>query len=156
MASPDICPNCGEPVPPRSVACPQCGADEQTGWSDQATLERLGVPSQEFDYQEYLKEEFASKPSRARPRGISFLWWAVAILLLWILLQGLFAAGTSHLENGRAAWIGACTGPRTYRLMSPARAHGMRTDQPRQGRKAATAVCSASAVVTLAFFFTTD
>jgi len=32
-----------------------------------------------------------------------------------------------------------------------ARAHGMWTYEPRQGRKAATAVCSASAVVTLAF-----
>src|SRR6266496_779465 len=32
-----------------------------------------------------------------------------------------------------------------------ARAHGMWTYEPRQGRKAATVVCSASAVVTLAF-----
>src|SRR5947199_2137139 len=36
-----------------------------------------------------------------------------------------------------------------------ARAHGMWTYEPRQGRKAATVVCSASAVVTLAFRFTT-
>src|SRR5207245_2324387 len=34
------------------------------------------------------------------------------------------------------------------------RAHGMWTYEPRQGRNAATAVCSASAVVTLAFQFT--
>src|SRR5207248_465883 len=33
-----------------------------------------------------------------------------------------------------------------------ARAHGMWTYEPRQGRKAATVVCSACAVVTLAFF----
>jgi hypothetical protein len=33
-----------------------------------------------------------------------------------------------------------------------ARAHGMWTYEPRQGRKAATVVCSVSAVVTLAFF----
>ena len=37
------------------------------------------------------------------------------------------------------------------RLSTRARAHGMRTYEPRQGRKAATVVCSASAVVTLAF-----
>ena len=36
------------------------------------------------------------------------------------------------------------------RLIALARAHGMWTYEPRQGRKAATAVCSASAVVTLA------
>ena len=35
-----------------------------------------------------------------------------------------------------------------------ARAHGMWTYKPRQGRKAATVVCSTSAVVTLAFSFT--
>ena len=35
-----------------------------------------------------------------------------------------------------------------------ARAHGMWTYEPRQGRKAATVVCSAPAVVTLALFFT--
>ena len=33
-----------------------------------------------------------------------------------------------------------------------ARAHGLWTYEPRQGRKAATVVCSVSAVVTLAFF----
>ena len=33
-----------------------------------------------------------------------------------------------------------------------ARAHGMWTYEPRQGRKAATVVCSVSAVVTLVFF----
>jgi hypothetical protein len=34
-----------------------------------------------------------------------------------------------------------------------ARAHGMWTYEPRQGRNAATVVCSASAVVALAFWF---
>jgi len=37
------------------------------------------------------------------------------------------------------------------RQSSSARAHGLWTYEPRQGRKAATVVCSASAVVTLAF-----
>jgi len=50
--------------------------------------------------------------------------------------------------------------PKTLRLkpplqcstLIPVRAHGMWTYEPRQGRKAATVVCSTSAVVTLAFF----
>ena len=37
------------------------------------------------------------------------------------------------------------------RQILSARAHGLWTYEPRQGRKAATVVCSASAVVTLAF-----
>ena len=43
--------------------------------------------------------------------------------------------------------------PRELRHISGARAHGLWTYEPRQGRKAATVVCSASAVVTLAFDF---
>jgi hypothetical protein len=39
-----------------------------------------------------------------------------------------------------------------YGRLNLARAHGMWTYEPRQGRKAATVVCSTSAVVTLAFF----
>ena len=41
------------------------------------------------------------------------------------------------------------------RQIGGVRAHGMWTYESRQGRKAATAVCSASAVVTLTFFLTT-
>ena len=42
--------------------------------------------------------------------------------------------------------------PLRSRTVCRARAHGMWTYEPRQGRKAATVVCSVSAVVTLAFF----
>ena len=40
-----------------------------------------------------------------------------------------------------------------WRTLPSARAHGMWTYEPRQGRKAATVVCSTSAVVTLASEF---
>ena len=40
------------------------------------------------------------------------------------------------------------------RQILSARAHGLWTYEPRQGRKAATVVCSATAVVALAFDFT--
>jgi hypothetical protein len=43
----------------------------------------------------------------------------------------------------------------TYRTFTTVRAHGMWTYEPRQGRKAATVVCSTSAVVTLALPFAT-
>ena len=29
-----ICPFCGAQVPQGALACPECGSDEQTGWSD--------------------------------------------------------------------------------------------------------------------------
>jgi hypothetical protein len=30
------CPQCGENVPVGALACPHCGSDESTGWSDEA------------------------------------------------------------------------------------------------------------------------
>ena len=91
MKAPEICPNCGAEVPSRARACPECGADEHTGWSEAAQAQRLGLPDEEFDYDEFVKEEFASqKKVEVRPRGISWFWWIVAVLLLvgtlaWLL-----------------------------------------------------------------------
>jgi hypothetical protein len=82
MKPPEICPQCGAVVPPRARACPVCGSDEQTGWSDQATLDRLGVPSEEFDYDKFIQEEFGSEERSIRPKGISWFWWVIAILVL--------------------------------------------------------------------------
>jgi hypothetical protein len=84
---PEICPSCGATVPPKARACPDCGSDETTGWSDRATGQRLDLPDDEFDYDEFVREEFGSrKESTVRPRGVSWFWWLVAVLLLGALL----------------------------------------------------------------------
>jgi predicted nucleic acid-binding Zn ribbon protein len=87
MTPPEICPQCGAAVPPNARACPECGSDERTGWSEDATLDRLGVPSEEFDYNEFVREEFGSEEARLRPRGISWFWWLIAILILLALFS---------------------------------------------------------------------
>ena len=80
---PETCPNCGADVPRSARACPECGADEKTGWSEEAYAQRLGLPDDSFDYEEFAKEEFGKgKATDIRPRGISWLWWAAAVLLL--------------------------------------------------------------------------
>jgi uncharacterized membrane protein YvbJ len=35
------CPHCGASVPPDATACPECGSDSQTGWSEQADYDDL-------------------------------------------------------------------------------------------------------------------
>ncbi|MCI0745153.1 MAG: zinc ribbon domain-containing protein [Verrucomicrobia subdivision 3 bacterium] len=79
---PEYCPNCGADVPPNALACPECGSDHETGWSDEATGQRIGLPDDNFDYDEFVKEEFGEEKPQLRPRGIAPLWWFVAILLL--------------------------------------------------------------------------
>jgi hypothetical protein len=65
---PDICPVCDTPVPERARACPHCGADESTGWSDSAKCQRLGIPDDEpFDAEEFAEEEFGEPRSRRLP-----------------------------------------------------------------------------------------
>jgi hypothetical protein len=86
---PETCPNCGADVPPNAKACPECGADEQTGWSEEAHASGLGIPEDNFDYNEFVREEFG--PKGPLPHGISWWWWAIAILLVvavvfaWVL-----------------------------------------------------------------------
>lgn len=85
--TPDVCPNCGADVPRNAKACPECGSDETTGWSETAYESSLGLPDEEFDHGEFVKEEFGTR--RAKPRGVGWFWW-VAALLLTILLLFLF------------------------------------------------------------------
>lgn len=85
---PEICPQCGALVPPNAKACPECGSDEETGWSERATAQNLGLPDEEFDYDAFAKEEFGPKTGpAARPRGIKWFWW---ILALGLAVLGLF------------------------------------------------------------------
>jgi hypothetical protein len=91
--TPEVCPNCGAEVPARAKACPECGADERTGWSDEAHHESIGLPDDSFDYDEYVKREFAGKRQRGVP-GIRLVWQVIAAILvaglLYLLWRGWF------------------------------------------------------------------
>ena len=81
---PEICPNCGAAVPPRARACPECGADEQTGWSDAARVDGLDLPDENFDYADFVKREFGGQ--KVMPRGIHWFWWVVALAVAAVLV----------------------------------------------------------------------
>ena len=88
--SPEVCPNCGAEVPRNAKACPECGSDETTGWSETAYASGLGLPDEEFDHGEFVKEEFGG--SQAKPRGITWLWWLIAAIVA-ILVSFAFLSG---------------------------------------------------------------
>jgi hypothetical protein len=79
MTPPESCPNCGAEVPPKAKACPECGADEHTGWSEAARTDGLGLPDENFEYEDFVKREFGTQSPV--PRGIHWFWWVVALLL---------------------------------------------------------------------------
>jgi len=85
--TPETCPVCGEEVPPRALACPECGADHNSGWKEDAdTTGGLSLPDEEFNYDDFVKEEFGSGSSRG---GMRLLWGIVAVVLLAALIAGL-------------------------------------------------------------------
>ncbi|HCU87576.1 MAG TPA: zinc ribbon domain-containing protein [Verrucomicrobiales bacterium] len=85
---PDYCPNCGAAVPARASACPECGADEDTGWNDDAYAQGLGLPDEDFDYDEFVEREFGEtdRPT-LKPQGLHWFWWLVALGLVVAMLS---------------------------------------------------------------------
>lgn len=84
---PQVCPVCGEDVPPKALACPECGACHNSGWKDDAHIhDGLDLPDDEFDHDDYVKREFGGG---AKPAGMGAIWWVTATVLLLILLAGL-------------------------------------------------------------------
>jgi uncharacterized membrane protein YvbJ len=77
--TPEICPTCGAVVPDGARACPECGADEKTGWSEKARSDDLGIPDEEFDYDEFVRREFEGEKPRRR---LEWLWALVALILI--------------------------------------------------------------------------
>lgn len=74
FTAPEICPVCGETVPRRAKACPGCGADERSGWDEEATrYDGLDLPEEETGQ----KERKTSHP---------LLWPTVAVALLALLV----------------------------------------------------------------------
>lgn len=79
--APETCPNCGANVPRNAKACPECGSDEETGWSQEAETGGLDLPDENFDYDDFVKKEFDSSKNPV-PRGIKWYWWIVAVLIV--------------------------------------------------------------------------
>ena len=50
---PDTCAHCGADIHPNARACPECGADESTGWEEDYAPD-LGLDEDEFDYDETM------------------------------------------------------------------------------------------------------
>ena len=77
--APDYCPNCGAAVPENTAACLECGADEDTGWNEDAHAQGLCLPDDEFDYDEFVEREFGKEQHEVVPKGLHWFWWVVGV-----------------------------------------------------------------------------
>ena len=76
---PEVCPVCGEDVPRNALACPECGADERSGWREDEALHGEDAAYGHFDYGEFVKDEFGH---RVKPKGLSTFWWIAGIAVI--------------------------------------------------------------------------
>jgi hypothetical protein len=84
---PPECPVCGAAVPRGSRACPECGADERTGWDEEATrYDGIDLPPSAFSDDD-------AAPARPSPPRFARLWWGVAALLAGTLVYLALFAG---------------------------------------------------------------
>jgi hypothetical protein len=77
-----MCPYCGGEIKRNAKACPHCGSDEQTGWSDQTYLDGIDI-GDGFDYDETFAKEFS--------RGTNTVpWWKSWKTITGAILLALF------------------------------------------------------------------
>jgi hypothetical protein len=92
-SAPEICPVCGEEVPRNALACPECGADHQSGWREDAEpYDAVDLPDEKFDYADFVKREFGSSP---KPTETKTIWWITAIALIILLIVLYFCPSPS-------------------------------------------------------------
>lgn len=86
---PEFCDHCGADIPPNAAACPECGADEHSGWANH-DHQGLDLPYEDFDYDEFISREFGKGKKEVVPKGLHWFWWIVglglvaALIWMWI------------------------------------------------------------------------
>ena len=85
LPPPAECANCGAAIPRNAKACPECGADERTGWRETSVYDDLDLPESAWS------EDEQSETGRSTPRvnGVPWYWWCVGVLLAAMLVLGM-------------------------------------------------------------------
>jgi len=82
---PDECAQCGAAIPRRAHACPECGADERTGWRETSIYDGLDLPDSAWS-----EDQSGDVPSRRlrRINGVAWPWWIAGLVLVALLILG--------------------------------------------------------------------
>jgi hypothetical protein len=78
---PETCANCGATLPPRARSCPECGADERTGWRENSIYDGLDLPAEAWQGEAESGKESHRRPA-AHVGGVPWYWWVVGVVLI--------------------------------------------------------------------------
>ncbi len=78
--APDECAQCGARIPRGARACPECGADERTGWREASPYDGLELPDQAWEDDSESRDRPRADPGRVN--GLRWYWWAIALAVL--------------------------------------------------------------------------
>jgi hypothetical protein len=80
------CPHCGAQVREGAAACRECGSDAETGWSQDADGGASGTAGygadDDFDYDEFVREEFPGAAAENPRRAWQTALWALIVAML--------------------------------------------------------------------------
>jgi predicted amidophosphoribosyltransferase len=81
---PEECANCGTSLRRNARACPECGADERTGWRESSDNIYDGLDLPNSAYADENTTDSSHRP--ALREGIAWYWYLVAFVLLLLLI----------------------------------------------------------------------
>ena len=86
---PEECANCGAAIPRDAKSCPECGADERTGWRETSVYDHVDLPDEAFaGGDERSRAAVRARGQRRAVNGIAWYWWCVGIALILLLVLG--------------------------------------------------------------------
>lgn len=90
---PDSCANCGADIPRGAKACPECGADERTGWRESSLYDGLDLPDAAWREEGEPGGADAGGGRGRQPQvnGVPWYWWLVGVGLVVALAAGALA-----------------------------------------------------------------
>jgi hypothetical protein len=77
QSAPGECAQCGAAIPLRARACPECGADERTGWRETSIYDGLDLPED--------ADKSEGRSAQRAVGGLAWYWWALGVMLLFTL-----------------------------------------------------------------------
>jgi hypothetical protein len=80
---PAECAQCGASIPRHARSCPECGADERTGWRESSVYDGVDLPEDTSEDRDTAEKK---PPSHRDVNGLRWYWWAIGVALAFLAI----------------------------------------------------------------------